>query len=315
MDNTAKQNQTQGLKTRLGKSFGKFSKAGSLWHWTFQWANNMQKQDGYDSGMIETNYDVFQRLKLRFFDGVLLNKHFKGQNYSELIAGGNVFLRTNPNAEHNREDILMFSFTITWDTDIVSGKKYRKVRFILNEANCRVCKLTRGQVKYMNELFGSYELQIKSQYGIKTDKVDVLAMLAASVPSKNVESAENTSNSQAITAAYTQKPQTENRTGVTSLHNIMGSVLNVATPKTAQVANLGKQKFSDFVHLINKLNPNLALMIAENIQFVSLDDTFLTLGVKSKKVVDDFENGADFADFINLFRNMFGAIKLQYQKI
>jgi hypothetical protein len=313
MDSTAKQNQTQGLKTRLGKSFGKFSKAGSLWHWTFQWANNMQKQDGYDSGMIETNYDVFQRLKLRFFDGVLLNKHNKGKNYSELIAGGNVYLRTNPNAENNHEDMLMFSFNITWATDMMSGKNYRQVKFTLNEAGCRACKLTRGQVKYIQELFGSYELQVKSQFGIKTNKVDVLAMMSASVPSKNVESqqnTQNTENTQPITATYTQNVQPDNRTGEPV--SIKSLPLKVVKKEVSEMDRKGKELYSNFINLLKSVNLDFCVKMLDNADFTSYDGFKVVLSVFNKSFYQALES-TYHEDFKKLMRNVFGqSILIEY---
>ena len=314
MESTAKQNQTQGLKTRLGKSFGKFSKAGSLWHWTFQWANNMQKQDGYDSGMIETNYDVFQRLKLRFFDGVLLNKHNKGKNYSELIAGGNVYLRTNPNADHNHEDMLMFSFNITWATDMMSGKNYRQVKFTLNEAGCRACKLTRGQVKYIYELFGGYELLIKSQYDNKTHN-DVLAMLAASIPSKNVESqqnTQNTENTQPITVTYTQNVQPDNRTGETVSIKSIGLPVKVVKKEVNEMDRKGKELYSNFIKLLSTLNIDFFVQMVDNTNFKSYDGIKLVLSVKNMSFCEALES-TYYEDFIKLMRNTFGqSIKVEY---
>lgn len=94
MQGSPQQNQTEGLKARMVKGFGKFMKAGSVWSWEFAWAKSGNLCNGYDQGVIDQGQtDIFERLKTRFFRGVFLNTNTKtGLPYHKAASWFKVYL-------------------------------------------------------------------------------------------------------------------------------------------------------------------------------------------------------------------------------
>ncbi len=278
-DNAQKNKQIAGLKQRMGKAYGKFAKQGSHWHWIFTMADTQKRMDGYDKGYLDTSYETFERLKLRFFKGVLLNKHEKRNKfYSELVAGGNVFLRTNPDSEDNKEDVLIFSFNLQWQQDS-NGKSYRHINFVLNT---QVGIFSKGQINYLNELFGEYVLAIRNQYlPSAPKKANILTNFAASIPDKL--------GTQPQSPVPTPQPQTPPQ-------HLFASLM-------AQVESLAPD-FHTFL---------LACGFVFHKHEIINGKQMLTARLSNIIFVEVIENHALFADFEKLLRNVFGAnCNLQY---
>jgi hypothetical protein len=155
-----KDSQKKSLKNHLGNTFGKFSSKGSFWHWILYSHDNF-RLDGYDQGALENSDGIFDRLRKRFFDKILLGRHQETQNlYADWTSHGQVYLRQNINLNGHGEDLLIFSFKIK-DAKTTTGKKYREITF---SHNTKLEKFSKDEYEKSESLFGNVELAMKKLY-------------------------------------------------------------------------------------------------------------------------------------------------------
>jgi hypothetical protein len=133
-----------GLKNRLDKGFAKFGREGSVWRWEFYWNEGKSgKQHGYDKGYLQQNADIFERLKIRFFNGVLLNAgYYKKAHLFILFLCGKT----------TKEDIPILELHIRSDYKL-KHEFTTQAKEIFSE----------GCLQYISETITQIELQIQSK--------------------------------------------------------------------------------------------------------------------------------------------------------
>ncbi|GIW70429.1 MAG: hypothetical protein KatS3mg101_1176 [Patescibacteria group bacterium] len=136
--------KTTGLKKRLGKGYAKFGREGSIWRWEFTWNNPKRHKEGYgyDKGFLDSNYGIFERLKRRFIQGVLINARYfeKANNFRLYLCG--------PTKE---EDILVFTLFIHRDFEL----EYEFTPWVYNSLN-------HSSIDYLEELLIEAQVKIRN---------------------------------------------------------------------------------------------------------------------------------------------------------
>lgn len=148
-----------GLKQRLGNGFAKFGREGSVWRWEFYWNEGKSgKQHGYDKGYLQQNADIFERLKTRFLNGVLVNAcYYKKAYYFVLYLC----------AETNSKDIPVLELYVK------SGYKLEHNFYVQAKEI-----FSQGTLNYISELINEAQVKIQSKEQSQNIKVSDLIQKA-----------------------------------------------------------------------------------------------------------------------------------------
>lgn len=149
-----------GLKHRLGNGYGKFGRNGSVWRWQFYWnEGKTSMQDGYDKGYLNQNADIFERLKTRFLNAVLVNAgYYKKAYYFVLYLC----------AETTRkEDIPIL------ELHVKSGYKLEH-----NFSDKAKEIFSQGSLNYISELIAEAQVKIQSKEQSQNQKLSDLIQKA-----------------------------------------------------------------------------------------------------------------------------------------